>query len=305
MPRYVAYGLAVASEIRLPELVAGGAGRAPDVTVCLGAVPAGLDGGLEAPAGAPWQVRPGAWLCSVPGVARFLVREGREVRIEPAGGSPADVRAFLFGSALGALLHQRRMFVLHACAVALPGGALAVAGPSGAGKSTTLAELARRGHPVLSDDKTVVRFGDEGPEVLPGYPTLRLREDALERIGEAPDGLPRVRTGTPKRLYRAPAFRAEPAPLRLVAVLRARPAGASDLEASDLEAQDALGALIRQTYRRRIVAGSGLRAEHFAWAARLAGAVPVVRVVRRPGASTVRALADLLEARLEKARRAG
>lgn len=311
MHHYVAYGLHVASELALPELARAApaeAATAPDLRVVLGSVPDDIGDPHETRV--TWAARPGAWRHEIAGVARYLVHDdGREVVVEPTGGTEADLRAFLFGTTLGAVLHQRRQFVLHACAVAMPGGAVAVAGSSGAGKSTTLAELARRGHPVLSDDKTVVQFGTDGPEVLSGYPMLRLWEDAVERLGEATAALPPLREGVRKYLYRAPAFQDEPAPLRLLVVLhqRAEPGGPPSPEAEAapgglrverLGPHEAVGMTLRQTYRRRILDGSGLRAEHFGWATRLAAAVPVVRVVRPRHRQTVEAVADLVEAQL-------
>ena len=311
MHHYVAYGLHVASEWALPELAEAPpdvAATPPDLRVVRGAVPDEI--GEPNEARVTWAARPGAWRHEIDGVARYLVHDdGREVVIEPTGGTEADVRAFLFGSTLGAVLHQRRQFALHGSAVAMAAGAVVVMGSSGVGKSTTLAEMARRGHPVLSDDKTVVAFGDDGPEVLSGYPTLRLWEDAVSRIGEATDALPQLREGVQKFLYRADAFQAEPAPLRLLVSLHQRDEAAPDArpDAEDapgglllerLGTHDAVGVVLRQTYRRRIVNGSGLRTKHFPWAARLAASVPVVRVVRPRHRETVAAVADLLETEL-------
>ena len=130
---------------------------------------------------------------------------------------------------------------------------------------------------MLSDDKTVVRFGADGPEVLSGFPAVRLWRDAVVRIGEAPEALPAVRAGIEKYLYRAPGFRTEPAPLRAVAVLRRAHDAEGGVDAERLAPHQAVRAVLEQTYRRRIVDGSGLRADHFRWAARLADAVPVIR----------------------------
>lgn len=308
MHRYIAYELLVASEIELPELVpaVGMDAAVPDVRITLGNVP----GAIEAPdeTRVTWTARPDEWLHEIDGVARYFVTGGgSDVRIEPTGGDAADLRAFLLASTLGAILHQRRLFVLHAGAVATPAGAVSVCGPSGAGKSTTLAELTRRGYPVLSDDKTVVRFAGAGPEVISGFPTLRLWHDAVDRIGEDADGLPALRKGIRKYLYRAPDFQSTPERLGLLVVLHRRREEPRDLDDGTYEApggvfvtplgrHDRVGVILRQTYRRRIVDGSGLRREHFGWAARLAATVPVVRIVRPRDGESVGAVVDAIEA---------
>lgn len=53
-----------------------------------------------------------------------------------------------------ALLKGRQ--ALHAAAVVTPAGAVAITAPSGGGKSTLLAELLRRGLPLLADDIVVL-----------------------------------------------------------------------------------------------------------------------------------------------------
>ncbi|WP_420456405.1 hypothetical protein [Rubrivirga sp.] len=313
--RYTAYGLDIASDLELPELVSADEradGQEADLRIRLGETPERIEDPAESRV--VWSARPGEWLQTINNVARYYVHDGgRELVVERLGGTDADLRAFLFGTALGAVLHQRGQFVLHASAVVLAGGhAVAVAGTAGAGKSTTLAALIGRGHRVLTDDKTAVRFGAGGPEVLPGYPTLRLWRDAVQRIGADPGDLPALREGMEKYLYRAEAFRHEPAPMRALVVLGARagrggpeevesPAEPPEIVSTRVHGHQAVRTVLRQTYRRRIVSGSGLQAEHFQWAARLANAVSVVSIVRPRHGETVDAVADAVEAAVEAA----
>ena len=61
---------------------------------------------------------------------------------DPAPGRDlyeSDVRVFLLGSCIGALLHQRGILVLHAGAIHTDKGAVLFTGPWGIGKSTLLA----------------------------------------------------------------------------------------------------------------------------------------------------------------------
>ena len=303
MYRYTAYGLDIASELELPELVAAADSfdaADADVRIRLGETPETLDAPAESRV--VWSARPGEWLHTVPGIARYYIHdEGREVVIERRGGTDVDLRAFFFGTTLGALLHQRGLFALHASAVAIPGaGAVAIAGTSGSGKSTVLTALVRRGHNVLSEDKTVVRFADDGPEVLSGHPTLCLWRDAVMRIGEDPDALPPLREGMEKFLYRAPTFQHEPAPLRSIVVLNAKADGSgevkTEVEVSEITAHQAIRTVLRQTYRRLVVNGLGFQGQHFQWSARLADTVPIIKVVRLRHIETVDEIADAVEA---------
>lgn len=74
----------------------------------------------------------------------------------------------------------RGALTLHGGAFVLDGRAWAVLAEKDGGKSTTLAGLAGRGLPVLTDDLVVVDGGD----VLAGPRSIDLRPDAAEHLGE-------------------------------------------------------------------------------------------------------------------------
>lgn len=111
----------------------------------------------------------------------------------------------MHGTLLVVLTHvlaQRDRFLLHAGAVASPGGAYLVAGRSGAGKSTLVAAALESGCQALADDMVVVRVDGDGmtatgiprPVAVPGDLESALRrapfpEDVRGRQFVAPDAL--------------------------------------------------------------------------------------------------------------------
>src|SRR3989441_9254395 len=122
---------------------------------------------------------------ALPGVGRFLVREGREIVVEPSPKvTEAALRAFLLGPVLAVALHQRGRLVHHASAVALDGGAVAFLGGSGRGKSTLAGTLYRRGHRLIADDVLVVSDAADGPCAWPGIPQLKLWPDTAAALGD-------------------------------------------------------------------------------------------------------------------------
>jgi hypothetical protein len=189
---YTAYGLRIKSELFLPDLLAAQSGE-PDVSIHYGPVPMALlhPRGI----GGAYQASPEVFLLTVPGIARYLVCDGREICIEPAPtATDDDVRIFMLGSAMGALLHQRQRLVLHASAIQTDLGAVLFTGHSGAGKSTLLAAMVQRGYAMLADDITVVQFGADGaPVAIPGYPCTRLWADAAAKLNHPTEPLRRVR----------------------------------------------------------------------------------------------------------------
>ena len=281
MRDYRAYGLRVRSAIPLPfDPLPEPDAFEPDVTVRLGAVPAGLpDGPGNITHTAVWQARPSAFLLDFGEVARYLVTGGREVLIEPLGGNEDDVAAFFTSSAFTVLLQQRGVVTLHAAAVAAKAGAVLLLGRSGVGKSSLAVALVERGHPLLADDVTGVVLGAGGRAMaLPGFARQRLWVHTLNEMRWRERAQSRVRQGMEK--YWMPAQRActEPLPVRAALVLTAN--DRSDVGIEPAPTGSAFWLLWENTHRRRAMDAMGQRPAHFRAVTALAQSVPVARVTR-------------------------
>jgi hypothetical protein len=190
---YKIFGLVVASELSLPEATKLDLPEpdAVDVQLQLGGVPDALSG---ARAGAPWvQFSSQKCLLSFGGIARFLVDNGRTILVDKhPDATYEDLRGFLFGSAFGALAHQRRLIPLHVSAVATPHGCIAFTGNSGAGKSTIVAQLNKElNWPLICDDVAVVGRAAGRLSLFSGINTTKLWRDSLTALGRDTEGLRR------------------------------------------------------------------------------------------------------------------
>ena len=292
---YRLFGLTVRSECSLAGVALGAAGDSIDVEVAFGAITA-------PEAGPGYSAFGQATLLTVPEVGRYLIRDGREIVIDPLpGGSERGVRLFLLGSAFGALLHQRRLLPLHANAIDIGGRAVAFSGHSGAGKSTIAAWFNDRGYPILSDDVCVISFdASQQPVAQPGLRRLRLWNDALEISGRRAAEFDRsfdAKDGRDK--YDVPTDEAQEAvavPLAAVYLLGTAPDDAAEGRIERLTGVEAVDALVSNTYRGQFVTMIGGTAPHLATCLKVARLVPVFRAERVWGHDRFEVQARLLEA---------
>lgn len=285
---YRGYGLLIDSELPLPDLASEPDPHArADVLARLGPV---------APPSADAVLLPrGLWVdgerigIDVPDVGRYACTDGSRITVEPApGASPDALRLFLLGSALGCLLTQRGLLVLHGNAFVVDGGCAVVLGHSGAGKSTLAAEMHRRGHLVLSDDVVPV---DAAGRAIPGWPRIKLWQDALDRLGLPSTGLGRVDDRYQK--FHVPLDRSgslAPVPIRWIYVLDRYD---GPLRVVPVAGAAAFASLHEHSYRNEVLVGE-LRRTHLARSADLLHTARLARVDRPQGVDSVATSADAI-----------
>jgi hypothetical protein len=190
---YRAFGLTICSDVSLAGL--------PSIDIV---GPADIQVRKERVSGFPRQFYEGSYLGSsisedgirigLSGSGLFHVRQGSRIEYEVADGvSAEDAVPAMIAMCLGAILHQRGYFTLHASGVRMGDGCVAFVAHKGGGKSTTCANLVSRGYSVVTDDILAVSFDDSGrPVVTPAYPLLKLRPDAATSLGLDAADLPRL-----------------------------------------------------------------------------------------------------------------
>jgi hypothetical protein len=217
--RYAAFGLSIRSNLPIPGLRADPPDEpttsASGLEVTLGSLPPGLARGTRGPilfqsdelddGVASLAVRGlgqqgGVAFCYADGSVFAIDAHGTRVWATwPSPMTVDDAATYLLGPVMAAVLRARDIFSLHAGAVELAGGAVAVAGAPQAGKSTLLAALALRGATVLTDDVAPLLEHGGVLHVHPSYPRIRLWEDSVELLFGSCEALPRLTPTWEKR----------------------------------------------------------------------------------------------------------
>lgn len=277
MYSYIAFGILIESEIELPELIQADV-TVPDVVVCFGPV---ASHGIEVRNAGKWfQGCEGSLRFEVEGVGRFLAERGRVITIERAEGASADdIRLFVLGSALGAVLIQRGLLALHGSSVRVSGRAIAFLGDSGVGKSTLANALNQRGVPLIADDLCMIST-ESGLEVQSGYPQNKLWLDSLAQLNVDPRNLRQVRPSIDKRALTISKdlFVRDACPLEKIYVLGV--SESNDLRLVSLNGSEAVAGLLGCRYRPYFVERMGLLGREFEQVVQVAKSVDINLLTR-------------------------
>lgn len=294
---YRIFGITIESELLLPELVP--SDGAPDARIVYGIAPRELDGAHVRHDRR--QVAPGQFLLNVAGVGRYYLRNGDYIVIEPVGSADeSEIRLFLLGTVMAALLLQRGVMPIHGSAVVMNERAVIITGCSGAGKSTLLGALRNRGAPFLTDDLAAVTIDETGaPWVQSGYPQQKLRQDSAVNMGmDISDCLP-VQSDRDKYFVLIKEGFCQN-PVRLAAVCELSAAECREAFMTPLVGPDKLSVLLRNTFRKRLLIGMGLKTVHFQRSSAVAARIAAFRLVRPNGLFAMPDQVRLLERMMTK-----
>ena len=283
------YGFTVHSQLSLPEL-SSGEGSA-DIVLHLGQIDQAPPEGGGARSS---RLSPEEGVLFWKGVGKVLVRNGSQIIVDPIPGVEEElVRLFVLGSAMGLLLHQRGLLVLHGSSVAIDGGVSIFLGESGWGKSTTAAAFHARGHCLMADDITAVQMDLPQSVVLPGYPHIKLWPESARALGIDPDRLPRLHSHVDKRVLHT-VSPPSALPLRSIYILARDAESGIDI----LSPQSALVQLLSHTYVARWLLPTGTAPTHMRQCAKLVATVPIRRLRVCGDLDALSRLVDRVEADL-------
>jgi hypothetical protein len=269
MHSFIAYGLSIQSEMPLLDFQP--LRHPPDVFIRLGNL---ANNSIE-------RKDNGGFLlfAKMPGVAAFLVSEGRNIVVDPEPGvSEALLRSAILASAMSVILRQRGLLVLHGSCVAINGQAIAFLGHSGWGKSTLASALHHKGYALLTDDVLAVHLDSGQAWVRPSFPLVKLWPEAAIHTGKTHTKTTQIRPELSKNIHEINEnFTSETLPLRQIYVL----AKSEHNEIIPLRGKEAFVELVRHSRTAMTLIQTAFVQKHFRQCSELTQCTGISRLSRQ------------------------
>lgn len=188
---YRFYGLKFQSDFEFPDLMQKDF-ASPDVQIKIGNNPIHLP--VIEKRGVLFETSINDFLFRLSSVGSYRVQNGNLITVDPnSKATISEISLFLFGSAMGALLHQRGILPLHGSSIKTNHEAISFIGNSSVGKSSLAAGFANEGFSVLSDDISAITINKHKRYIVqPGLPYLKLWDDVLKYM-KSSENLAQVR----------------------------------------------------------------------------------------------------------------
>lgn len=113
------------------------------------------------------------------GIVRCQISGGNELLYQQLGDDQQTLKLFLLSEAIGILLLQRNIFLLHGSAVLIGNEAHVFVGEPGAGKSTTAAAFWKNNQTILTDDLVAINLQEDVPQLIPAFPQFKIWDNTV------------------------------------------------------------------------------------------------------------------------------
>lgn len=231
---------------------------------------------------------------AVEDLAKFRIRNGSciEVDLYPVC-KESLLSVFLMGSCMGAVLHQRNLFLLHGSCVTNGRYAVLITGDSGAGKSTLASEFLVHGWKLLTDDVAVLDDVETIPEVQSSYPSQKLWQDALEHYNRKKEEIHSLYFDGPREKFGinvSSSFADGKYPLK--GIIRLYPVD-YPCHIQAIEGMARVDQLLRNTYRMYMITPDRYQ-EHFRRCVALSDKVQMAFALREKGKSCAAELYEMI-----------
>jgi hypothetical protein len=201
MYKYKAFGLNILSQIEFSELgTFENQKNEIDLTISFGEVEFEDEKKVELFDDIFYIKTKESYIISVESVARFNIRNGKEIIIDKAVTATInEIKIFIWGTCIGALFLQKSIFCLHGSGIIYNNHVSLFLGHSGMGKSTLTTFFIQNGLKYIGDDVLPILWNNETELfVSSSIPYIKLWKSNLENLNIQEDGLTQIRGGIPK-----------------------------------------------------------------------------------------------------------
>lgn len=245
------------------------------------------------------QIAKDQFLLSIEKTATYYVQGGSSICIQAANESDeASIRFYLLGIVMGMLLHQRKMFVMHASAVKIDDACILFAAPSGFGKSSLAAAFSQKGYALVADDLAAIQIDEYNiPRLVAGVSHIKLADDSAQKLGLSGENLFKVFPDQRKHIL----------PINCQQLNQTLPiAHIFELQVGDenkfiLEqavGMEKFNLLRKHTFKEWAICALGLQKKHFEYCLAMHSAVAVSKVTRPAQGFQLAELRDFLSSHL-------
>ena len=290
---YQTFGLTICSEIPIQELIPCSINHNVDVVIEKADLyPIWLKQFEE---GSYYVIKPNQIMLHVPDLAIFSVENGNKIIFSPLNENSEDeIRLYLLGTCMGAVLMQRKILPLHGSAIEIDGKAYAILGDSGAGKSTLAKAFLNRGYKLLTDDVIAVTFSNkQEPFVMPSYPQQKLWKESLNNFElESNQFKPLIDRETKFAVPAITQFLDEKLPFAGMYELVITENNAISI--TEISSMERFNTVFNQTFRNFFLPESELMEWHFDISAQLVSKVPIFKLERPNALFTAYELTEII-----------
>lgn len=183
---------------------------------------------------------------------------------------------YLFGSGIGALIHQQGKTIIHGNTLQIDNECIIFTGNSGAGKSTISSALYRKGYPFVADDLAVI---NSNCEVEPGIPRLKLWKDTANALNIDTKRLDRIRLLVDKYSYPITEnICYKPKPIKAIFLLENHSENSFKVE--EIKGIAKLKEIQNHTYRKFYVKRMGYKQQFFKLSAQISSKISLYKITR-------------------------
>jgi len=227
-------------------------------------------------------------------IGKYEISCGNKITIEPLKNANIDdIKIFLFGTAFGLLMHQRREYPLHGSSLVINNYSFIFLGHSGAGKSSLALGFSGRGYRILSDDISRIEKKGTTYVVHHSYPSQKLCRDTLNHI-ESEVSISKRLFGELDKFQIVNPLIFEKEPKELKVIIEIYPSTNKDISLRKLNNKDALNALITHSYRQEFMSSYMDVSDHLINCVELMKKIKVYRLYRPQNLYTVKAQIDII-----------